>query len=183
MRDFRPCAPRDDPLMASIVRQAMEVCDCPFGVVSLVEEHEERFLATFGRSSEPVDRSASICAYAILEPIALVVEDLREDPRFCDHDWVTGKPYLRFYAGVPIFDATGLPLGAVCVNHTETKSLSIDCLLALEDLAAKAAAVLETRLLFAQTHSSHGSEEARADARSFLDARLLALVEPRPSCG
>ena len=45
---------------------------------------------------------------------AIVVEDTREDPRFADNPLVTGDPYLRFYAGVPLEEsAPGSAVGAL----------------------------------------------------------------------
>jgi GAF domain-containing protein len=45
----------------------------------------------------------------------LVVPDTTVDSRFAGNPMVLDDPELRFYAGAPLLDADGLPLGALCV--------------------------------------------------------------------
>jgi signal transduction histidine kinase len=44
-----------------------------------------------------------------------IVNDLREDPRFCNQPYVAGGIKARFYAGVPITTEKGFNIGAFCV--------------------------------------------------------------------
>jgi hypothetical protein len=44
-----------------------------------------------------------------------IVNDLREDPRFCDQPYVAGGIKARFYAGVPITTEKGFNIGAFCI--------------------------------------------------------------------
>lgn len=172
LRKYEPLLHAGDALMVSIACEATDVCSSPIGIVSVMEEGQERFIGCVGTDIECVDRSVSICAHTILEPDPLVVEDVRLDARFRNLPYVVGPPFIRFYAGAPVIDRSGLPIGSVCVLHTQPHEVSSKCLLALGRLALVAAAVLETRLLAAATRD-----------RSRLDDLLLTILEPRPSCG
>jgi signal transduction histidine kinase/GAF domain-containing protein len=44
-----------------------------------------------------------------------IVNDLREDSRFCNQPYVTGGIKARFYAGVPITTEKGFNIGAFCI--------------------------------------------------------------------
>lgn len=81
----------------------------------------------WGTSILPKDNA--ICDYTVRLPVeyekqqggnsnditALVINDLSLDERFKDKPYVTGKPYLRFYAGVPIRSPNGHNIGSYCV--------------------------------------------------------------------
>lgn len=138
-----------EPLFDEIARQAAAVCEAPFATVTIVREHEQAFLGNNGLDGAGSDRDEAICAYTILEREALIVEDLRRDARFADFSIVTGPPFMRFYAGVPLFDGRGLPLGTVCVLDTEPREISAGPMFALARLAVKAGVMLEARRLVA----------------------------------
>ena len=44
-----------------------------------------------------------------------MVPDARRDPRFSGNPLVMFAPHIRFYAGVPLVDRQGYPLGALCI--------------------------------------------------------------------
>ena len=94
---------------------AAALCDCPIATVSIVEDERQRFLARTGLEAEETARNLSFCAHAMLEDGIFVIPDARLDPRFADNGLVTDAPCIRFYAGAPLLDADGAPLGALCV--------------------------------------------------------------------
>lgn len=148
--------------MTSLARQAARVCGAPFGMVSLMEEHQQQFLACVGASRDPVNRDETFCAYCILQSEPMVVENALEDPRFKGNPHVLGDRNIRFYVGAPILDH-GLPLGTVCVVDTEPHEVSSKCLLTIERLAQRASAVLQLRRMVADWQA--------------LDELLMPLVE------
>lgn len=165
----------DDPPMKSLARQAAGVCHSPIGLVSLMDEDAQRVIGSFGLEIDRVDRCDTICATTILQPSVLVVEDTRHDPRFRNLPGVLGEPYVRFYAGAPIFDASGLPLGTVCAVDVKPHDVSSRALHALQRFATLAATVLQTRLHFAQCRNT----PLREGADAYLDTLLATFVEPR----
>lgn len=94
---------------------AAALCDAPIALVSIVEEQRQRFLARTGLDAEETPHDVSFCAHAMLGDAIFVVPDATLDPRFADNGLVTGAPFIRFYAGAPLIDSEGVPLGALCV--------------------------------------------------------------------
>lgn len=94
---------------------AAALCDAPIALVSLVEADRQRFLARTGLDVTETPRNVSFCAHAMLGDEPFVIPDATKDPRFAGNALVTGEPYIRFYAGAPLVDPDGVPLGALCV--------------------------------------------------------------------
>jgi len=94
---------------------AAALCDAPIALVSIVEDVRQRFIARTGLEAEETPRELSFCAHAMLDDAIFIVPDARLDPRFADNALVTGAPHIRFYAGAPLVDEDGVPLGALCV--------------------------------------------------------------------
>ena len=94
---------------------AAALCDAPIALVSIVEQERQRFLARTGLDAEETPRDVSVCAHAMQDSAIFVVPDARADPRFATNALVTGAPHIRFYAGAPLLDGEGMPLGALCI--------------------------------------------------------------------
>ena len=46
--------------------------------------------------------------------------------RFAGNPYVTGPPYLRFYAGAPLIDSNGYRIGALCVWDMEPREFDAE---------------------------------------------------------
>lgn len=97
--------------------------DIDVAFVGLVDEHEERFLACEGANWRTLAREDSICTHTILTDETVVVEDVREDPRFAAVDALE-ELEIRSYAGRRITDEKGNALGAVCCTDGEPRQYS-----------------------------------------------------------
>lgn len=75
----------------------------------------------------------------------MIVEDARADARFVDNALVTGSPFMRFYAGMPIVSRDGFALGALCVIDVVPRRLTAAQEAALRTLAEQTVARLELR--------------------------------------
>jgi signal transduction histidine kinase len=125
---------------------ASQICGCRMSLISLIDEERQWFKARLGLDVSETAREFAFCAHAIHEPRkTLVVPDARLDDRFHDNPLVTGDPHLAFYAGVPLVNEDGLPLGTLCVLDSEPKTLSESQLNALNALADQVMALLELR--------------------------------------
>ncbi len=133
------------PLFDEIARRAADLFGAAAGAVTIVREHDEAFLGNRGMPHDTAGREDSICAYTILSPGPFVVEDLVADPRFARMAHVVEDPGFRFYAGAPVLDPDGLPLGTVCVLDKKPRTASSGGLATLRALAERAGVLLEAR--------------------------------------
>lgn len=106
----------NDPGLQRIVDEAAKIFDTSIAAVTIIDRDRQWFAARAGEVAEETPRAISFCAHAILRPgEPLVVPDARKDHRFAGNPLVMFAPHIRFYAGVPLTDRQGYPLGALCV--------------------------------------------------------------------
>ena len=92
----------------TLTRVATQALGTPAGVIGLMDADRLWFKSQLGLGVPQLDRQIAFCAHALMKPgEALIVEDLRQDPRFRNNPLVTQEPHLRFYAGVPLIDRDG----------------------------------------------------------------------------
>ncbi len=133
---------RTDALHDAVV-QAANAFHVPFAQVSLVDADwvhtPGSLLASAGGPSvgrPGLPRELSVCAYVVSEAADLQVEDIARDPRFADNPLLQAAA-LRFYAGVPLRDRQGQVLGSFCIMDTAPRSLSVEELDLLHDMARR----------------------------------------------
>jgi GAF domain-containing protein len=136
-----------DPAFDEIVVAAAAACGTPVALVSLIEGHRQWFKAKVGFDGAETTIDRSICAKAIDYDGVFVVPDASLDPRVNSNPLVYGDPHIAFYAGAPLLDPTGQPLGMVCVIDTVARPQGLDAqqTATLEALALKIMALLEER--------------------------------------
>lgn len=131
-----------------LVRIAAAICDVPMAIVSLVDAERQWLKARIGVDVSETSRNDSFCAHAILDPeTVMVVPDAFDDPRFHENPLVVGAPYIRFYAGVPLLDPQGFPLGSFCVMDRRPRELDDDQNHALTALARQASRLIDLHRL------------------------------------
>jgi diguanylate cyclase (GGDEF)-like protein len=130
-----------------LVLIAAAICGMPMSAVSLIDAERQWTKARVGMDGDRnTPRELSFCAHTILEPnTVMVVADACEDQRFRDNPAVVGEPHIRFYAGAPLRDGDGLPIGALCVMDREPRQLQPMQREALEALSRQVSARLELR--------------------------------------
>jgi GAF domain-containing protein len=106
-----------------VARLAADVFQVPMAVVSLIDEHRQWFKSRVGVGDEQTSRDIAFCSVAIEKPEPLVVLDATRDVRFADNPSVTGPPYVRFYAGVPLITREGAALGTLCVFDSQPRDV------------------------------------------------------------
>jgi PAS domain S-box-containing protein len=121
-----------------ITRLAARILGAPKAYLTLIDQSRQFVKSHFGLEKIETSRDVAFSAYTILEDKQLVVPDAAADPRFADNPHVTGKPFIRFYAGHPIAAADGSLIGALCIFDHTPRIPSGEDLQALRDLAALA---------------------------------------------
>lgn len=93
-----------------------------------------------------LDRSlapeAALCAPVLAADDAVTIPDLTRDPRLAHHDLLRARD-LRFYAAVPLRTADGIAVGALCILHTEPRTLPHRELALLQGMADALMATLQ----------------------------------------
>lgn len=118
-------------------------------------------------------------------PVFLVPNAL-EDERFAMNPLVTGAPYIRFYAGVPLITGEGHALGTLCVIDVVPRQLDHVQLETLQVLANQVVAQMELRrqvsalkktqqLLTVATRDAEEGQQA-AQAANSTKSQFLANV-------
>ena len=123
-----------------ITQQAAQKLGVPISAISIIDENREWYKSCYGLDAKEGDRNISFCGHTLVEPEdVLVVEDTLKDERFADNPYVLGEPFIRFYAGVRIFDRkTKMPVGVFCVKDKKPRELSVTDLGIILDYASKA---------------------------------------------
>ncbi len=119
-----------------ITRIAQAYFRVPIALITLVDTDRQWFKSCIGLDVKETPRAVSFCGHAIHSGTLLYVEDTFQDERFKDNPLVTGEPYIRFYAGMPIESPEGYLLGTLCVIDDQPKALSRIDIDVLEDLAS-----------------------------------------------
>ena len=135
-----------DPAYDDLTRQAMEACETPVALISLIDEKRAWFKSRRGVDVAELPRDQAFCSYALRSPReALVVPDLAADPRFAANPLVAGAAGFRFYAGAPLRSPEGHALGTLCVLDQVPRELSEEQTHRLTELAQQASVRLALR--------------------------------------
>ena len=137
-----------------VVRLVSRILAAPMATVTLVDRDRQWFKASCGVESCETARDISFCGHVVYRGEPVLVRDALEDPRFHDNPLVTGPPYVRFYVGVPLQTAEGLPIGVLCAQDHVARpdGISDEELASLCDLAALTVTELELRKADLQIH-------------------------------
>ncbi|MHB8415724.1 MAG: putative bifunctional diguanylate cyclase/phosphodiesterase [Acidiferrobacteraceae bacterium] len=148
-------------------RIAKQLFDTPISFISLIDTNRQWFKSRQGISLCETPRDLSFCTHAIMQGGLMIVPDARLDPRFSDNPFVTGEPFIRFYAGRTLEDEARNRLGTLCVVDTRPRQLDTAGQQALNDLAA----CVERELGVVQSlHQSHALlKDQEAHLRAILD--------------
>lgn len=119
-----------------LTRVAAALFDVPIALVSLIDANRQWFKSCVGTDIKESSREVSFCAYAVAEGEMLVIPDALRDDRFADNPVVSGPPYVRFYAGAPIFMVDGTCAGTLCVIDGRPRDFTDEDRERLRDLAA-----------------------------------------------
>lgn len=132
-----------------LTRKGAELLDVPMCYVGIIDADEERFLSCHGVDFDSIEREQTICSYAIITDDVMVVEDVKDDPRFRDMGAIQALD-LEWYASAPII-IDGQRIGTFCIADTEQRDFSDEDKRQLRELADEFAAELEKHRSDAQT--------------------------------
>ena len=110
--------------LGDLTKLAARIVGTEVSLINLIDNYTQWSVAREGMDLQQMPREESVCQYTILEADSFEVEDLSEDQRFKEKDYVKEDPHLRYYFGVPLTTSQGTNIGSLCVLDTETGELS-----------------------------------------------------------
>ncbi|EIF34922.1 signal transduction histidine kinase [Burkholderia sp. Ch1-1] len=168
-----------EPAYDRIVRRASEFFEVPMCVISFAGQEEQWFKARLGLDIDEAPRTGSFCEATLERNGVLIVPDARLSPRFAEHPFVTGPPWIRFYAGVPLEVEDGQHVGTLCIMDVRPRVFDQSLVDALTDFAAMVVDELHLRLrTIALERELRKQKAAEAEAIASQKARadFLAMV-------
>lgn len=135
-----------EPEFDELTTLASEICGTEISLVSLVDQNRQWFKSKYGLEANETPRDLAFCAHAINNPNEILeVKNAKNDERFFDNPLVTGGPEIEFYAGVPLVNEDGYPLGTLCVIDSKARQLTKAKKQALQILAKNVINLIEIR--------------------------------------
>jgi len=165
---------------------AAQICGCPVGYISFIDDHRRWLKAKYGLPPElnNAPRAAAVCSTTICGAEVFMVPDMTQDPRFERGAMVVGDPHCRFYCGMPLMTDEGYALGTLCVMDFEPRQLTFEQAEGLRRLSRQVLTLLELRRrLIEHDRTARQLDQARieiaaekARAEELLDNLLPAAI-------
>ena len=124
---------------------AAALCRTPVSSVMLLDQQRRWYRATGSLRLHGPSVDPAFCDATLEASAPLVLEDTLGSPNFRDNPQVQGSPYLRFYAGAPLYGDSGRAIGVLCVLDVVPRVLAPDQEEGLAILARQLKALMELR--------------------------------------
>ncbi|WP_178988848.1 sensor histidine kinase [Winogradskyella schleiferi] len=128
----------------NITALVASICDIPIALIAVMDTDRNFFKSHHGIPFNESPRDISFCGHTILDGDILIVKDARKDKRFIDNPLVSEQQAI-FYAGVPLINPEGFPLGTICVFDHKPRDLDKSQINALKSLGKQVVNLLELR--------------------------------------
>ncbi|MEU4485339.1 MULTISPECIES: GAF domain-containing protein [Streptomyces] len=147
---------RPEPALDAFARRLAEFTGAPYAMVNFPDEQRQFYAGLYVPAVAPVvrgdgtspqvgralPRDHGFCPHVVARRKALVLEDVRDYPRFAGNP-VVDEFGIRSYLGAPLLDGTGLVLGTVSVADVEPRPWGKPGLTAIKEHAAQLVLRLE----------------------------------------
>jgi PAS domain S-box-containing protein len=114
---------------------AAQICNTPIALINIIDANRQWFKAKVGIDLVQMPREIGFSGASLDKGDVFVVNDALLDERFATSPLVIGKPYVRFYAGVPLKTAQGHIIGTLCVLDRVPKEITQQQIDSLRSLA------------------------------------------------
>ncbi|BDI17246.1 hypothetical protein ANSO36C_30480 [Nostoc cf. commune SO-36] len=108
----------------NLAQLAAFICGTSISLVNFIDENRQWFKAKVGLDVSEMPRCVGLSYLCQEQRGVVVVPDTLADEQLANNPAVTGYPYIRFYAGVPLITPKGDILGTLCVIDQFPKELS-----------------------------------------------------------
>jgi len=149
---------RPDPDLDTFAQHLAVYTGAPYAMVNFIDENRQFFAGLCIPEPRPVlpaeeaeprmgrslGRDHGFCPHVVVRRKALVLEDVRDYPRFAGNP-IVDEFGIRSYLGAPLIDSTGMALGTVCVADVQPRPWGKAGLETIKGSAAELAVRLERR--------------------------------------
>jgi len=162
---------------ARVTRLAAAALDFPMAFVALADETRQWFKSRFGTDGMSTSREMSFCSHTLDFHEALIVPDASRDPRFANHPFVKGAPFIRACVGIPLLTRDGQTIGTLCALDTRPRDLDEVDVDTLRDYAKIIEASIHAQELAAQADSLlHVAVQREALFRDTFEQAAVGIV-------
>ncbi|MFF0779801.1 GAF domain-containing protein [Streptomyces sp. NPDC003720] len=147
---------RPEPALDAFADHLARLTGAPYAMVNFVGEDRQFFAGLRTPATAPVvradgsrpevgrvlPRDHGFCPHVVVRRKALVLEDVRDYPRFAGNP-VVDEYGIRSYLGAPLLDSSGMALGTVCAADVGPRVWGRSGLETIKSLAAELAAHME----------------------------------------
>ncbi|WSQ13584.1 GAF domain-containing protein [Streptomyces sp. NBC_01231] len=145
-----------EPALDAFAHRLAERVAAPYAMVNFIGEQRQFFAGLRVPEARPrattdeakpeigrfMERDHGFCPHVVVRRKALVLEDVRDYPRFAGNP-VVDEFGIHSYLGAPLIDTTGMVLGTVCVADIEPRAWGKAGLENIKSTAADLVARLE----------------------------------------
>lgn len=117
-----------------LTRLAQRAFAVPAAAIALLHDGRLWFKSVQALNIQELALEHSFCSRVIATGAPVVIEDTRLDAEFSHHPLVERSPKFRFYAGSPLLDRNGMPLGTFAVYDVKPRQFSPGDVQAMRDL-------------------------------------------------
>jgi PAS domain S-box-containing protein len=130
-----------------IVELASQIANTPISVITILDEKRQWFKAKKGLDIRETNIDIAFCSHTAKGHEMFIVHDAAKDDRFSENPLVTGPPFIKFYAGLPVHMSDGKCIGSLAVIDTVSRDLTPAQKEGLNILRLQVTRLLELRAL------------------------------------
>jgi len=148
------------------------ICETPIALVTLTDATGHRLASVTGLDLPSTWLDTCFSTHTVQQRGVLLIPDAATDHRVAAAALVAGEPHIRFYAGVPLLDGPGPPVGTLGVLDRLARPMSGKQQAALQMLGRQVVAQLELgrlRLKAGQMRMTHASQAETDDSTALQD--------------
>jgi sigma-B regulation protein RsbU (phosphoserine phosphatase) len=172
-----------------ITRLAADFFQVPTAYVAFVDSNRQWFKSRIGLCPTETARDISFCQYTIAQDEPLIMPDTRLHPIGANHPYVVGKPFVRFYAGVPLSGPRGHKIGTFCLIDTVPREFDDEDTASLLAFAALVEREINLGEIIQTQHELLSTRQKLLDTQKELDrefsdaAKYVQSMLPPPFAG
>ena len=144
-----------DANLDEITKLASLICQTEISLISLIDEKRQWFKSNNGMKFSETERKSSFCNHSIQQYDIYEINDAQKNPLFSNNPFVTGDPFIRFYAGMPLTSPEGYNIGTLCVIDQKPKKLNDYQKLSLKVLSKQIINYLELKIKMKELEILH----------------------------